>query len=146
MSAAFIFLLSVICLTSSAQLPELLLKDEAGIYKHAIDSAISIIKKEQSLRILYINALKCVSNYVPESMQEVAVVTNKRKVKRKRGKLKPDELILTVGCAQIVNGEAVVIIFTPEPSDWVFAFGYDFNPRPNQPKLLYVKRGTVEVQ
>ncbi len=139
-------LLTLVTLTSSAQLPELLLKDETGIYKHAVDSTISIIKKKKPLRVLYINALQCVSNYLPESVQNVVVVTNKRKVKRKKDKLKPDELILTVGCAQIVNGEAVVIIFTPEPSEWVFAFGYDFNPRPNEPKLLYVKRGTVEVQ
>ncbi len=112
-------LLTLVTLTSSAQLPELLLKDETGIYKHAVDSTISIIKKVKPLQILYIHAVNGVSNYLPESVQNVVVVTNKRKVKRKKDKLKPDELILTVGCAQIVNGEAVVIIFTPEPSEWV---------------------------
>jgi hypothetical protein len=139
-------LLTLLCLPSSAQLPDLLLKDETGIYKHALDSTIRTIQKEKPLRILFITADKCVSNYLPDTIRHVAIVTNKKKVKRKNGRLKSDELNLTVACGQIIEDQAVVIIYTPEPSKWVFAFHYDFTPDNKQPKLLYVNRGPIEFQ
>jgi len=134
-------LLMLTCFTSLAQLPDLLLKDETGIYEHSLDSVISSIKKEKPLRVLYIKSRECVSNYLPDTKQNVVIVTNKHKVKRKSKKLKPDELALTVACGQILDGQVVVMIFTPEPSKWVFAFHYDSPLNREERKLLFVNRG-----
>ena len=134
-------LLTLTCFASLAQLPDLLLKDETGIYEQALDSVIRSIKKEKPLRVLYIESLECVSDYLPDTKQNVVIVTDKKKVKRKSKKLKPDELALTVACGQIIDGQVVVMIFTPEPSKWVFAFHYDSLLNGEEPRLLFVNRG-----
>ncbi len=54
--------------------------------------------------------------------------------------------MLIITCAQLVNNEAVVMIFTPQPSEWSFAFAYQFNPATKEPKLLYVNRGPVTIE
>jgi hypothetical protein len=129
--------------TSLAQLPELLLKDETGIYEHALDSVISAIKEQKPLRVLYVKSRECVSNYLPRTIQNVLVVTNKKKVKRKTNKLKPDELALTVACGQLLDGQVAVLIFTPESSEWVFAFHYDSPLNRKGPTLLFVNSGVA---
>jgi hypothetical protein len=134
-------LLTLTSFTSLAQLPDLLLKDETGIYEHALDSVISSVKKEKPLRVLYVKSRECVSNYLPHTKQNVVIVTNKKKVTRKTKKLKPDELALTVACGQILDGQVVVMIFTPEPSKWEFAFHYDASLNREEPRLLFVNRG-----
>jgi hypothetical protein len=134
-------LLTLTCFTSLAQLPDLLLKDKTGIYEHALDSVITSIKKERPLRVLYIESLECVSNYLPNTKQNVVIVTNKRKVKRKTNKLKTDELALTFACGQIFDNQVAVLIFTPQPSKWVFAFHYDSSLSLQEPRLLFVNRG-----
>lgn len=134
-------LLMLTCRTTLAQFPDLLLKDETGIYEHALDSVIRTIEKEKPLRVLYVNALECVSNYLPHTIHNVVIVTNRKKVKRKTSKLKSDELVLTVACGQILNDQTAVMIFTPEQSKWVFAFHYDSSLDLRKPKLLLVNRG-----
>jgi hypothetical protein len=127
--------------TCLAQPPKLLLEDESGIYRHALDSVIKVIEKEKPLRMLYVDARQCVSNYLPDTIDNVAVVTDRKKVERKKRKLKDDELVLSVACGQIIDDQAVVILATPELSKWVFAYHYDFSSNRKVPKLLFVNRG-----
>lgn len=56
MHVAFTLLFTIVCFSSSAQLPDLLLMDETGMYQHALDSAISIIEKDKLLRTVYVKA------------------------------------------------------------------------------------------
>ncbi len=146
MHLSFTLLLALVCLSSYAQNNGLLLKDETGIYKHALDSTISTIQKEQPLRVLYIKAHECVLNYLPGTIKNVTIVTDKKKIKRKGHKLKPDELILSVACGQIHNDQVIVMITAPQPSKWMFVVGYEFNPENKVPKLLYVAKGSITVQ
>jgi hypothetical protein len=136
----------VVCVSASAQSTDLRSKDESGIYKHALDSAISLIQKEKPLRVLYISGLECVLNYLPDTLQHVAIISDQKRIRKKEGKLKPDELVLIITCAQLVDNGTVVMIFSPQPSEWSFAFGYQFNPVTKEPKLLYVNRGPLTIE
>jgi hypothetical protein len=67
MHVALTLLLTFVCLSASGQPVDLLSKDESGIYKHALDSAISLIQKEKPLRAIYISGFECVLNYLPDT-------------------------------------------------------------------------------
>ena len=147
MHVALSLLLTFVCLSASGQPVNLLSKDESGIYKHALDSVISTIQGEQPLRVLYIDAPECVLNYLPDTIQSVAIVTDKMKVKkRNKARRKTDELVLSVGCGEIKSDQVVFSIIATQPSKWIFVFGYEFIPGPKNPKLIYVSRGPIEFQ
>lgn len=131
----FLFLTS---LTTSAQLITLLEKDNLGIYKHALDSALRIIKKERPLQTVYIEGKECVTKFLPSMLGDVTVITNQRKVKSRKRKPKPGELILIMACGQIIEKKVAIIIHTHQPRGWAFAFWYTYEPESTETKLLYV--------
>lgn len=69
------------------------------------------------------------------------IVTDQKKVKRRNAKLGPDEIILTVACGQIIEDKAAIIIATPEPGQWIFAFWYSYQPGGQENRLLFVAKG-----
>jgi hypothetical protein len=141
MHVALTLLFTIVCFSSSAQLPGLLLTDETGMYQHALDSAINMIERDKLLRTVYVTARECVTDHLPGMIRSSTIITDQKKVKRKNAKLGPDEIILTIACGQIIEDKVAIIIATPEPGPWVFAFWYSYQPGSKENSLLFVAKG-----
>lgn len=134
------FLLIAVGYSSYAQVT-LLLTDEKGLYQHALDSALKVVRESRHYQTVYVQGLECATNYLPDRIRDVNIITNQKTVRKKQDKPKPDELILMVACGQIIDDKVAIIIGTPEPSELVFAFWYEFAPLTRNIRLLLVNRG-----
>lgn len=140
MHVIIIFFFIAIGYSSCAQVT-LLSTDEKGLYKHALDSAIKIVRESKHVQTLYIQGLECATDYLPDRIRDVNIITHQKAVRKKKDKLKPDELVLMVTCGQIIENKVAIIIGTPEPSELVFAFWYELAPMSKEIKLLLVNKG-----
>jgi hypothetical protein len=141
-----IILLFQLSLISSAQVINSLSKNQTGFYTHALDSVLSIIKKEKVLHTIFIAGKECVKDYLPNTLQGVTIVwlhPTSRKKKKERPALKADEMLVLIQCLYIIRNEVVVRVFTPREGAQLYEFQYYYQPDTADYKLKFVKRGII---
>lgn len=127
---------------SNAQVVNSLSKDKTGFYGHALDSVISIIKENKTLRTVYVGGRECVKAYLPDSVQGAIVKWNPpKKSKKEKLSLKNDEILVAISCLSIIRDEVIVIIHTPQQGDQLYKFQYYYQPDTRDYKLIKVDRG-----
>lgn len=141
-----VILLFQLSLASHAQVVNSLSKNQTGFYTHALDSVLRIIKQEKMLRTIFLAGNECSKQYLPDTLQGVAIKwmseSSKKNQKRHRNdKLKGDEAIVAIPCLSIIRDEVTVIVATPRLGDWLYVFKYYYQPATQDYKLKAVKKG-----
>ena len=140
-----VFLLQL-SLTLRAQVVNSLSKNQTGFYTHALDSVLRIIKEEKMLRTIFLVGNECSKQYLPDTLQGVAIkwMSESSKKNRKRHrehKGKEDEAIVMLQCLSIIRDEVTVSVMTPRRGDWLYVFKYYYQPATQDYKLKVVKKG-----
>ena len=127
---------------ANAQVVNSLSKDKTGFYGHALDSVISIIKQNKTLRTAYVGGRECVKSYLPDTLQGV-VVKWRPPAKSKKEKLnrKNDEMLVVISCLSIIRDEVTVVVYTAYEGDWMYRFLYYYQPDIREYKLMKVYKG-----
>lgn len=143
MRISLILLFTLSFTSSSAQVVNSLSRNTTSFYGHALDSVISIIKENKSLRRVYVGGHECVRSYLPDTLQNVAIKW-KPPAKSKRVKelnLKRDEMLVVITCLSIIRDEVTVIVYTAREGDQLYEFQYYYQPETKDYKLIRVNRG-----
>jgi hypothetical protein len=129
--------------TASAQIVNSVSKNKTGFYTHALDSALSIIKQNKTLRTVYVVGRECVKAYIPDTLQNIPIkwAPPSFSKKKKAKKLKADEMVISISCLAIIRDEVSVGVMTALEGDWLYVFQYYYQPDTMEYKLKNVKRG-----
>jgi hypothetical protein len=122
MSVKFTLIFALVSSLASAQVTNSTSKDKTGLYTHALDSAISLIKKDTILHKIYIVGDECVRGAIPDTLQGIVIewIQNTRNT----DKLKHGELNMMIQCLFFIRNEVVIMIITPRQGDWAYRFQY----------------------
>lgn len=140
----FMALLFQLSLASQAQVVNSLSKNRTGFYTHALDSVISIIKQQKTLRTIFLVGKDCTKQYLPDSLQGVVIKWVAEPTRKNRkDKLKEDEARVMIQCLSIIRDEVTVSVLTPSQGDWLYVFKYYYQPATQDYKLKVVKKGMM---
>jgi hypothetical protein len=122
MPVRFTLILLLLPILTSAQVTNSTSKNKTGLYTHALDSVISLIKKDTVLHKIYIAGDECVRNAIPDTLQGVVIEWTQDAISN--DKLKPGELTMAIRCLHFIRNEVVIMIVTPRQGDWAYRFQY----------------------
>jgi hypothetical protein len=136
----FVFL-SIHSLSAQSQVINSLSKDKTGIYTHALDTCLSIIKQVQKVTKIYFVARSCPSAALPDTLQGTLIVKLDNDSKFKTKNLKVGEIITYISCIRIIRDEHQLTIMTHHTGDLFYTFLYYYRPETKDYYLKKIKRG-----
>ena len=138
MHARLTLLFMLMTVAASAQVTNSTSKDKTGLYTHALDSMISLIKEDTVLHKIYMLREECVRNAIPDTLQDVVIGWS---TSISRDKLKSGEMMMLINCLSIIRNEVIIQIASPRRGDWAYRFQYYYQPDTRHYLLKRIDRG-----
>jgi hypothetical protein len=132
---------------TSAQVVNSLSKDKTGFYTHALDTCLTLIRKEKQIDKIYVRNAPCVFNYLPDTLQGIPLLILENDKKNSRTKFHDNEALVTIKCMSIIRDEVSFGILISSNKGMLgagmYVFYYYYRPETQDYYLKKIKSGMM---